>query len=244
MSLVVEGQTYKWDGGTLEELLALLAEAALSVRVEALHAERDEKVGELHVVAGGVSETIAGDRRGDAAMTYLRQIPGLRFLAHPTLAGSGGRQTWGARPARGLARAAAAARAHAVLRELRPHLRARAAARRRSRAGELPAGRDPAHPGQRQRVGRTPARGHVLDRGDLADHAAPAHVAPAPQGHAPAARPRRRQQHDLRVPGPAAACAGGDQRGAAPPPSAQSTLAADGALFQHHRPRPRAAAAG
>jgi hypothetical protein len=37
------------------------------------------------VVAGGVSETIAGDRRGDAAMTYLRQIPGLRFLAHPTL---------------------------------------------------------------------------------------------------------------------------------------------------------------
>jgi hypothetical protein len=85
MSLVVEGQTYKWDGGTLEELLALLAEAALSVRVEALHAERDEKMGEIHVVAGGVSETIAGDRRGDAAMTYLRQIPGLRFLAHPTL---------------------------------------------------------------------------------------------------------------------------------------------------------------
>jgi hypothetical protein len=85
MSLVVEGQTYKWDAGTLEELLALLAEAALSVRVEALHPERDEKIGELHVVAGGVSETIAGDRRGDAAMTYLRQIPGLRFLAHPTL---------------------------------------------------------------------------------------------------------------------------------------------------------------
>jgi hypothetical protein len=85
MSLVVEGQTYKWDGGTLEELLGLLAEAALSVRVEALHADRDEKVGEIHIVAGGVSETIAGERRGDAAMTYLRQIPGLRFLAHPAL---------------------------------------------------------------------------------------------------------------------------------------------------------------
>ncbi len=85
MSLVVEGQTYKWEGGTLEELLSLLAEAALTVRVETLHADHDEKLGEIHVVAGGVSETIAGDRRGDAAMAYLRQIPGLRFLAHPTL---------------------------------------------------------------------------------------------------------------------------------------------------------------
>jgi hypothetical protein len=85
MSLVVEGQTYRWEGGTLEELLSLLAEAALSVRVEALHADRDEKLGEFHVVAGGVSETIAGERRGDAAMTYLRQIPGLRFLASPVL---------------------------------------------------------------------------------------------------------------------------------------------------------------
>jgi hypothetical protein len=85
MSLVVEGQTYKWEGGTLEELLSLLAEAALSVRVEALHADREEKLGEIHVVAGGVSETIAGERRGDAAMTYLRQIPGLRFLASPVL---------------------------------------------------------------------------------------------------------------------------------------------------------------
>ena len=54
MSLVVEGQTYKWEGGTLEELLSLLAEAALTVRVEALHADRDEKLGEMHVVAGGV----------------------------------------------------------------------------------------------------------------------------------------------------------------------------------------------
>jgi hypothetical protein len=85
MSLVVEGQTYQWEGGTLEELLALLAEAALSVRVDAIHPEKDEKIGELHVVAGGVSETIAGDRRGDAAMAHLRQIPGLRFLAHPVL---------------------------------------------------------------------------------------------------------------------------------------------------------------
>jgi hypothetical protein len=85
MSLVVEGQTYQWEGGTLEELLALLAEAALSVRVEAIHPEKEEKLGELHVVAGGVSETIAGEKRGDAAMAYLRQIPGLRFLAHPVL---------------------------------------------------------------------------------------------------------------------------------------------------------------
>jgi hypothetical protein len=85
MSLVVEGQTYRWEGGTLEELLSLLAEAALSVRVEVLHADREEKLGEFHVVAGGVSETIAGERRGDAAMTYLRQIPGLRFLASPVL---------------------------------------------------------------------------------------------------------------------------------------------------------------
>jgi hypothetical protein len=85
MSLVVEGQTYEWEGGTLEELLAFLAEAALSVRVEALHPDRDEKVGEIHVVAGGVSDTLAGERRGDSAMAHLRQIPGLRFLAHPLL---------------------------------------------------------------------------------------------------------------------------------------------------------------
>jgi hypothetical protein len=85
MSLVVEGQTYEWEGGTLEELLGLLAEAALSVRVEALHPDRDEKLGEIHVVAGGVSDTLAGERRGDSAMAHLRQIPGLRFLAHPVL---------------------------------------------------------------------------------------------------------------------------------------------------------------
>jgi hypothetical protein len=85
MSLVVEGQTYEWEGGTLEELLGLLAEAALSVRVEALHPDRDEKLGEINVVAGGVSDALAGDRRGDDAMFHLRQIPGLRFLVHRVL---------------------------------------------------------------------------------------------------------------------------------------------------------------
>jgi hypothetical protein len=79
------GRTLDWEGGTLDELLGLLGEPALSAYIEAVRPGSGQAVGEIHVVAGGVSETIAGDRRGDDGLSYIKKIPGLRFRVTPAM---------------------------------------------------------------------------------------------------------------------------------------------------------------
>jgi len=77
----------EWEGGSLDELVAMLSEPALAVRVEVRtpSAGRPRKVGEVHIVAGGVSETIAGELRGDDALEHLRTISPLSFRVQPRL---------------------------------------------------------------------------------------------------------------------------------------------------------------
>ena len=63
----------------------MLSAPALAVRVEVRTpaAGRPKKVGEIHMVAGGVSEVISGELRGDDAMDHLRGVSPLSFRLQP-----------------------------------------------------------------------------------------------------------------------------------------------------------------
>ena len=74
-----------WAGGSLDELLAALAEPSLSARIQAVLPATGESIGEVHVVAGGVAETRAGGEIGDEALSFLRKVPGLTFAVTPCL---------------------------------------------------------------------------------------------------------------------------------------------------------------
>jgi hypothetical protein len=76
-----------WEGGSLDDLLPLLSEPALSARVEVIAREggREALVGELHLVAGGIAETMAGALRGDAALATLKAARGAVFRIEPRL---------------------------------------------------------------------------------------------------------------------------------------------------------------
>src|SRR5688572_15437210 len=80
-----EAKVFEWEGGPLDELLALLGEAALTVRVDALRPGSGQPVGRMEVIAGGVMETVLGELRGDEALAALRRIPGLRYRLDPAL---------------------------------------------------------------------------------------------------------------------------------------------------------------
>ncbi len=71
----------EWEGGSLDELVNMLAAPALAVRVEVRtpSAGKPKKVGEIHMVAGGIYETIAGELRGDEALAMLRATSPLSY---------------------------------------------------------------------------------------------------------------------------------------------------------------------
>ena len=75
MTMSEAGRMLEWEGGTLDELLGLLAEPALSARIEAVRPGSGQPVGEVHVVAGGVAETIAGEQRGRRGPDLPAQDP-------------------------------------------------------------------------------------------------------------------------------------------------------------------------
>lgn len=77
----------EWEGGSIDDLIHMLAAPALAVRVEVRTpaAGKPRKVGEIHMVAGGVQETIAGELRGDDAMEQLRGVSPLSFRLQPRL---------------------------------------------------------------------------------------------------------------------------------------------------------------
>jgi len=80
-------QAVEWKGGSLDELVAMLSGPALAARIEVLAPEpgtRAERVaGEVHMVAGGVSESFAGDLRGDEALEHLKALSSTRFRVEP-----------------------------------------------------------------------------------------------------------------------------------------------------------------
>ncbi len=69
----------EWSGGALDDLIAYLSGPALAVRVEVLPATGDTPVGELHLLAGGVSETLYAGKSTDDALDKLRGVNNPRF---------------------------------------------------------------------------------------------------------------------------------------------------------------------
>ncbi len=87
MQTAAQGNALEWEGGSIDDLVQMLASPALAVRVEVRtpSAGKPRKVGEIHMVAGGVYETLAGELRGDDAMEHLRGVSPLSFRLQPRL---------------------------------------------------------------------------------------------------------------------------------------------------------------
>ena len=87
MQTVAQGNALEWEGGSIDDLVQMLATPALAVRVEVRtpSAGKPRKVGEIHMVAGGVYEALAGELRGDDAMEHLRDVSPLSFRLQPRL---------------------------------------------------------------------------------------------------------------------------------------------------------------
>jgi len=69
----------EWRGGDLDDLIALLSGPALSARVEVLAATGDVVVGEVHLLAGGVSDAFFDGKSTDDALDKLHALKSTRF---------------------------------------------------------------------------------------------------------------------------------------------------------------------
>ena len=69
----------EWSGGSLDNLVAYLAGPATAVRIEVLPATGDSAVGEVHLLAGGVSEALYAGKSTDDALDKLRGVQSPRF---------------------------------------------------------------------------------------------------------------------------------------------------------------------
>jgi len=78
-------QVVDWAGGTLDDLVALISAPAWSARIEVLPATGDAIAGEVHVIAGGVSEAIHEGKSTHDALDKLRAVKGARFRIEPRL---------------------------------------------------------------------------------------------------------------------------------------------------------------
>jgi hypothetical protein len=77
-----------WNGGSLTDLIAILSAPAVSARVEVIPVGGDAPVGEVHLVAGGVSDSIYNGKATDDALDRLLTVTPARFrvesrLPHP-----------------------------------------------------------------------------------------------------------------------------------------------------------------
>jgi hypothetical protein len=81
--------TQEWSAGDLDDLIAILSGPAVSARVEVLSPKGDEVLGEVHLLAGGVSESIFNGKSTDDALDRLRALNPTHFrvdqrLPNPT----------------------------------------------------------------------------------------------------------------------------------------------------------------
>ena len=74
-----------WQGGSIDDLVAFFSGPALAVRVEVLPAKGDTPLGEVHMLAGGVSEALYEGKSTDDALDKLRAVSGARFRIEPRL---------------------------------------------------------------------------------------------------------------------------------------------------------------
>jgi hypothetical protein len=78
-------QIVDWGGGTLDDLVSLLSGPAWSARVEVLSQNGGDTIGEVHVIAGGVSEAIFESKSTHDALDKLRAVKSTRFRVEPRL---------------------------------------------------------------------------------------------------------------------------------------------------------------
>jgi hypothetical protein len=76
---------HDWSGGDLDDLIAILSAPAVSARVEVLGASGDAAVGEVHLLAGGVSDSIYQGKATDDALDRLRADKPTRFRVEQRL---------------------------------------------------------------------------------------------------------------------------------------------------------------
>jgi len=69
----------EWHGGDLEDLIAILSGPASSARVQVLGPTGDEVIGEVHLLAGGVSDAFIGGKSTDDALDRLHALKPTRF---------------------------------------------------------------------------------------------------------------------------------------------------------------------
>jgi hypothetical protein len=75
----------EWSGGDLDDLIAILSGPALSARVEVLGASGDAAIGEVHLLAGGVSDALYAGKSTDDALDKLRAAKPTRFRVEQRL---------------------------------------------------------------------------------------------------------------------------------------------------------------
>jgi hypothetical protein len=74
-----------WSGGDLDDLIAMLSAPALSARVEVLGPSGDAAIGEVHLLAGGVSDALYSGKSTDDALDKLRAAKPTRFRVEQRL---------------------------------------------------------------------------------------------------------------------------------------------------------------
>ena len=74
-----------WDAGTLDDLIAILSPPATAARVEVFAVGNDTPVGEVHLLAGGVSDALATGVSPNDALDYLRGIKPAHFRVEQRL---------------------------------------------------------------------------------------------------------------------------------------------------------------
>jgi hypothetical protein len=75
----------EWSAGDLDDLIAILSAPAVSARVEVLAPTGDAVLGEVHLLAGGVSDSIYGGKATDDALDRLRADKPTRFRVEQRL---------------------------------------------------------------------------------------------------------------------------------------------------------------
>src|ERR1700690_2299412 len=78
----------EWRGGDLDDLIALLSAPAACARVEVLPATGDAALGEVHLLAGGVSDAFFGGKSTDDALDKLHALKSTRFRVDQRLPNS------------------------------------------------------------------------------------------------------------------------------------------------------------